>query len=267
MEHTTGDVVMTLIGGPTLLMEVGGRRILTDPTFSPPGAQVSAGGATLVKLRGPAVSAERIGEIDVVLLSHDQHADNLDLAGRELLPRVSRTISTRAAADRLPGVPVTALSPWHSTSLEGPGGSAMAVTATPAHHGPEGTEDSSGPVIGFVLTGPDLPAIYVSGDNASTSVIREIEHHLGPIAIAVLFAGAARTGRIDAYVSLTSSQVTETAAILPDAALIPAHYDGWAHFQEGEAELTAAIAAAPEVASRIHLLRAGVRTLIEWGPT
>ncbi|MCR2811008.1 hypothetical protein [Microbacterium sp. zg.B185] len=59
---------LTLIGGPTVVLEVGGLRLLTDPTFSPRGPQGS-GGSLLTKLRGPAVPAERIGRIDAVLLS------------------------------------------------------------------------------------------------------------------------------------------------------------------------------------------------------
>jgi hypothetical protein len=53
------------------------------------------------------------------------------------------------------------------------------VTAVPAVHGPEDAErDADGfvncEVIGFVLSGPDLPAIYVSGDNASIGTVAEI---------------------------------------------------------------------------------------------
>jgi len=30
-------ITLTLIGGPTVLIEYGGYRLLTDPTFDPPG--------------------------------------------------------------------------------------------------------------------------------------------------------------------------------------------------------------------------------------
>ena len=60
-----------------------------------------------------------------------------------------------------------------------PGGGELTVTAVPAVHGPEDAErDADGfvncEVIGFVLSGPDLPAIYVSGDNASIRTVAEI---------------------------------------------------------------------------------------------
>ena len=44
----------------------------------------------LTKHAGPAIALSEIGEIDAVLLSHDQHFDNLDHAGRTLLQRVFR---------------------------------------------------------------------------------------------------------------------------------------------------------------------------------
>lgn len=72
-----------LIGGPTTLREIGGLRLLTDPAFDAPGP-VPSGDRTLMKSTGPAVAAEEVGPIDAVLLSHDQHGDNLDRSGRAL---------------------------------------------------------------------------------------------------------------------------------------------------------------------------------------
>jgi L-ascorbate metabolism protein UlaG (beta-lactamase superfamily) len=77
---------LTHIGGPTLLVEIDGLRLLTDPTFDAPG-EYASGALTLTKLRGPAIDARAIGPIDAVLLSHDQHADNLDPAGRRLVTK------------------------------------------------------------------------------------------------------------------------------------------------------------------------------------
>jgi L-ascorbate metabolism protein UlaG (beta-lactamase superfamily) len=36
-------VRLTRIGGPTTLIEVEGRRLLTDPTFDPPGGRYEFG--------------------------------------------------------------------------------------------------------------------------------------------------------------------------------------------------------------------------------
>src|SRR5215211_1178724 len=146
-----------LVGGPTALLEYGGLRWLPDPALSPPGEY--AGG--LVKVTGPAVAPEALEPIDVVLLSHDQHSDNLDPGGRDLLPRAGRVLTTRQAAERVGGT-VTGLEPWSAVEVLRPDGGAVVVTAVPAQHGPDGCEPVMGPVTGFLLRGEGLETVYVS---------------------------------------------------------------------------------------------------------
>jgi L-ascorbate metabolism protein UlaG (beta-lactamase superfamily) len=154
---------ITLIGGPTALVEVDGFRLLTDPTFDAPGAY-QLPHVMLEKLSGPALAAETIGEVDAVLLSHDQHADNLDHSGKAFLAKAKRVLTTVAGAKRLGGH-AEGLMPWATTELAGKDGRSLTITATPARHGPAGIEPMSGDVIGFVLTLKDQsPPIYISGD-------------------------------------------------------------------------------------------------------
>lgn len=77
---------ITYVGGPTALLELGGLRLVTDPTFDASASEYPATGYTLRKDQSPAIGADDIVPLDVVLLSHDHHADNLDRAG----PRVAR---------------------------------------------------------------------------------------------------------------------------------------------------------------------------------
>jgi L-ascorbate metabolism protein UlaG (beta-lactamase superfamily) len=230
-----------LVGGPTALLQFGGLRWLTDPTFDPPGEQPRG----LVKLTGPAVSAEEVGSVDVVLLSHDHHPDNLDSAGRAFLAGARHVLTTTAGAERL-GVDATGLEPWSSHELQRPGGAAITVTAVPAQHGPDGSDEVMGPVIGFVLRADDLPTVYISGDNASIDVVRAVAERLGPIAIAVLFVGGASIpARFDgAYLTLSNHLAVEAAKVLGAAAIIPVHFEGWAHFSSSGEGLRTAFGAA-----------------------
>src|SRR5204862_8167949 len=117
------------------------------------------------KTAGPSLPAAAVEPIDAVLLSHDQHADNLDHAGRAFLATAPRVLTTVVGAHRLAGG-VQGLAPWESTTLAKPDGNALHITATPARHGPAGIEPLSGDVIGFVLMFSDQPdrSIYVTGD-------------------------------------------------------------------------------------------------------
>jgi L-ascorbate metabolism protein UlaG (beta-lactamase superfamily) len=223
-----------LVGGPTAVLEYAGLRWLTDPAFSPPGEY--EGG--LRKTTGPAVAAVEVGAIDVVLLSHDHHSDNLDPEGRAFLPRAGQVLTTVAGAERLGGNAV-GIEPWSSVAV-----GEVTVTAVPAQHGPDGTDHITGPVIGFVLAAPGLEAVYVSGDNASLDVVRAIADRAGAIGVAILFAGAVQLPhRFDgAYLTLSSDRAAEAARILGVRAVVPVHYEGWSHFTQGEAELRAAFA-------------------------
>ena len=130
------EVRLTHIGGPTLLIEFDGWHLLSDPTFDAPGRRYSFGwGTASTKTAGPALAVDDLPPIDAVLLSHDHHADNLDDAGRSLLPMVGTVVTTQSGARRL-GSGARGLRPWDTTVLKGEGRPSIEVTATPARHGP-----------------------------------------------------------------------------------------------------------------------------------
>ncbi|MFF3841587.1 MBL fold metallo-hydrolase [Streptomyces sp. NPDC001930] len=223
----------THIGGPTTILEIGGLRLLLDPTFDAPKKYRSG----LEKLRAPAFGIDRLGTIDAVLLSHDQHDDNLDDAGRALLKDVPVVLSTPGARKRL-GDHVTALKSWESQELKTAGGT-VEVTAVPALHGPDGVDrGADGEVTGFVLSGKGVPTTYVSGDNASVKVAEEVgdrvKKDIGPIDTVVLFAGAARTPAIldDAPLTLTSANAALVAKNLAPRKVVPVHTDSWNIYSE-----------------------------------
>lgn len=242
---------LTHIGGPTLLMEYAGLAFLTDPTFDAPGDYPMSNGRVLSKLSGPAVPAEQLGRIDVVLLSHDQHPDNLDKSGRELLPQAGAVLGTPAAAGRIDVV--RALRPWEQAGLDG----GITATAVPALHGPEGAEAVTGEVTGFVLEAEGWPTVYVSGDNASLAVAAEIARRFPDTSLVIAFAGAARTALFDgAPLTLTSEGVVELLDLFPAATVVPVHTEGWAHFSEGPEVLRKTVNDAG-AAARVALLPAG----------
>jgi L-ascorbate metabolism protein UlaG (beta-lactamase superfamily) len=227
-----------VVGGPTTVLDLGGLRIVSDPTFDAPGPH-----GYLTKTTGPAITEDQLGPVDLVLVSHDNHADNLDDRGRTLALASPLVLTTSSGAGRL-GPPAVGLLPWTSHVVERPDGGDLTVTAVPAVHGPEdGERDADGfincEVIGFVMSGPGLPTVYVSGDNASISTVAEIADRIPHVDAAVLHAGAARVqGKFrDRAVSLDSIRAGAAAAVLGSAVVIPAHYDGWAHFTEGRGDL------------------------------
>lgn len=228
---------VTLVGGPTVLLDWAGLRVVTDPTFDPPQDYAEPGSTTLVKTAGPAVRRQELGAVDLVLLSHHGHKDNLDWEGLELIAGGVPTLSTRLAAGELWGGSVIGYDDWESHTL----GDAT-VTVVPALHGPPGSERLVGPVVGFVLEAPDAPTVYVSGDNASLPLVEQIADRFPAIDIAVLFAGAARVPAIDAALTLTSADAARAAEILGASRVVVVHTDSWQHFSETRADVDAAFA-------------------------
>ena len=93
-----------------------------------------------------------------------------------------------------------------------------------------------------MLSGPGLPTVYLSGDNASMSAVKDVADRVGEIDIAVLFAGAAGvpTKERGRPLTLTAARAAAAAELLGVTLVIPAHVDGWAHFSEGVDEFVAA---------------------------
>ena len=229
-EHIT----LTLVGGPTVLIEYDGLRLLTDPTFDPPGQyQGPHSSVKHVKTEGPALSVDQVGKLDAVLLSHDHHFDNLDNAGRALLPNVGATYTTNSGAQRLGGNAI-GLAPFETRTLKGRNGAQLLVTATPARHGPIGVD--AGDVVGFALGANEIgDLIYITGDTLWFEGTADVARRFSP-KLVVLYTGAAEPrGRF--RMTMGSEDALEAAHAFPHATLVSVHNEGWGHLRESQEQL------------------------------
>lgn len=251
----SSQLTVTYIGGPTALLEFGGVRFLTDPTFDAGGGEYPSGAAILRKLAGPAISMDDLGPVDYVLLSHDHHFDNLDRSGRTFLPRAKEVFTTVEGAQRLGGNSV-GLKPWQNVDVQIPDGRKLRVVGTPARHGPAGME--RGAVDGFVIFFADAPqrAIYFSGDTVWYEGVAEVAQKF-PVRVALLNLGAARVAEVGPFhLTMTSEEGVQAARAFPNAAIVPLHFEGWAHFSEGRDKIAQAFTAA-QLQNRLHWPKAG----------
>jgi L-ascorbate metabolism protein UlaG (beta-lactamase superfamily) len=254
------NVALTHVGGPTVLIEVGGWRILTDPTFDAPGRRYRFGlGIASRKLAGPAIAADAIGPLDAVLLSHDHHDDNLDAAGRALLPSAGTVVTTVPGAQRLGGA-TRGLAPWATTTLEAPGKPTIEITATPCRHGPPGSRPLVGDVVGFALRwdGQAHGVLWISGDTVLYDGVREVARRL-TVDTALLHLGGVQfpvSGPI--RYTMTAHGAIELCELISPRIAIPIHYEGWKHFREGRGAIEAELAQAPpNVRDRFRWLSLG----------
>lgn len=244
------------LGGPTVIIELGGLRFMTDPTLDPKGGLYHG---LITKTESPA--EVDIGTIDIILLSHDQHADNLDHAGRLLVEKVSRTYTTVEGAQRLKGTSV-GLAPWQSDTVLTPDGRQITITATPARHGPAGIEAINGEVAGFILSmeGSKKPEIYITGDTVYYEGVAQVARRFDPSHV-FIFAGAAHVwGPFN--VTMGTNDAMDTAIAFPNATIMPLHYNGWSHYTQNENDLRQAYKVIG-VDQRLKILEAGILTPLD----
>ena len=257
MSDSKSVLRVTYSGGPTAILELAGVRLLTDPTFDAPGGtyEIPRVGAKTTKLAGPAVAVDALGAIDAVLLSHDEHADNLDESGRALLSRVPAIFTTPEGARRLGGN-ARGLAAWESAAL-----GALRITAVPGRHGPEGCEPLLGDVTGFVLQvqNGSGPTVYVTGDTVFYEQVEEVGRRFDVDII------VANLGRVEqpggSRFTMSAEDAVKASQRLGAKRIVPLHYDGWAHFTQGRDEAARAFAEAG-IADHVQWLEPGVPTSV-----
>lgn len=246
------NCTLTYVGGPTALIQVGGVRLLTDPTFDPAGHHYSFGpGTGSTKTQDPAIGLDELLPIDAVLLSHDQHGDNLDRRGRDALNIAGKVLTTVAGAHRLGGNAV-GLRPWEAALITGTEGDQITVTAAPARHGTRGVNLLAGPTIGFVLEWPGQHhgPLYISGDTVFFSGIEKLARRFAVSAAVIHFGGVRFPISGPARYTFDAPEGLRTAQALRARTVVPIHFEGWSHFRTPRTEIQSAFAAA----GKSHLL-------------
>ncbi|KAM0286938.1 hypothetical protein ACHAQH_000622 [Verticillium albo-atrum] len=238
-------VNITFIGTATSILEVDGVRFLTDPFFSPAKSvydHPEREGVRLFNHDDPALSLKELPPFDAVLLSHEDHWDNLDDLGRQLLDGRHVFTTMDGAKNLAPRPGVVGMRPWQENTIC-LGGKTFRITATPADHVP-GDECT-----GFILTTDSFGkhpdgrpnAIYLSGDTVYTDKLPQMADRFH-IAAAIMNIGDARFQFEPEPAPMT--QITmggkDAARLFREIKadwIVPMHYDGWDHFTQYQAEL------------------------------
>ncbi|KAH7350050.1 beta-lactamase superfamily domain-containing protein [Plectosphaerella cucumerina] len=241
------SVSMTFIGTATAILEIDGVKFLTDPFFSPAKTDFvhETAGYRLFNHHDPALTLSELPPIDAILLSHEDHWDNLDDLGRRLLDGRHVFTTMDGAKQLAPRPGVVGMRPWQENTIV-LGGKTFHITATPAVHTP------GGECTGFILTTESFGrhpdgrpnAIYFTGDTVYTDELPPMAENFH-IAAAIMNIG-------DAHYQFEPEPAPMTQITMggKDAArlfraikadwIVPMHYDGWDHFTQYQAELSKA---------------------------
>lgn len=199
----------TWLGHATVLLEVGGVRLLTDPLLR--------GRLAHITRRVPPITPASLGRIDAVLISH-VHLDHLDRVTLRALGTHVPIIAPRGAARSLRGLgAVQELGPGESTVVGGVG-----VTATPAVHAAR-RRGRRVPALGYVVD-EDL---YFAGDTDRFDAMAD----LAPLTLALLpvwgYGPTLGPGHLD------PERAAEAAALLRPRVAVPIHWGTYFPFPLG----------------------------------
>lgn len=174
---------LTLVRSATVIMELGGRRILVDPMLDDAGARPPIEG-TANPVRNPTVplpfpAEEIVRDLDAVVVTH-RHRDHLDARAEELLPRDVPVFCQPEDEDALRELGLDARPVADDLDWEG-----LRIVRTPARHGSGAIAEALAPVSGFVVG--DL---YLAGDTVWYEGVEETIGRQRP-RVAVVNAGGA----------------------------------------------------------------------------
>lgn len=233
------EIEITYIDTACVVINIGGFRIITDPALD------NKTGFFPKLVGKPFIFSKKtmsplIGEldelIDLALVSHDHHGDNLDKSGKKLLENIPIILSTRGAEKRLQNLKVKGLTPWETFHIETPLVKGLKITAVPAQHtNIKRLLFAVGHVIGFVIEwdNQENGALYISGDTVLFDGIIEISKKFTiNTAILHLGAGAFPYLKPKLRVTMNAEEAIQTSEILSCKQVIPIHYEGWWHFKE-----------------------------------
>jgi N-acyl-phosphatidylethanolamine-hydrolysing phospholipase D len=213
---------ITWIGHATLLVQVDGLNVLTDPNWSDRAGPTSWIGAR--RVNAPGLGFEDLPRIDVVTISHD-HYDHLDL------PTVQRLAATHDPLFLVPlgmrawfednGISrVTELDWWQEHLHQG-----VRFVCTPAQHFSQRSlwDGNRRLWASWAVLGRER-RFYHGGDTGYFGGFREIGRRLGPFDVAALPIGAYLPPSIMKWVHTTPEEAVQAFVDLGARTILGMHW-------------------------------------------
>jgi L-ascorbate metabolism protein UlaG (beta-lactamase superfamily) len=220
-----------LVRHATLIVELGGRRILVDPMLDDMGARPAVDNtpnpAPNPTARLPFPADRAVEGLDAVLVTH-RHQDHLDARAIQLMPRRLPVFCQPEDESALRALGLGARPVGDRLDWDG-----FAIERVPARHGHGAVADALAPVSGFVLAGE----LYIAGDTVWYEEVERTIARLHP-RVVVVNSGGARFLDSD-LITMGTDDVREVAARVP--AVVAVHLEAVNHCLLTRAELRAAL--------------------------
>jgi L-ascorbate metabolism protein UlaG (beta-lactamase superfamily) len=247
----------TWLGHSTVLIEIDGLRVLTDPVWGPRASPLVLAGPK--RFQPVPVTLSAMPPVDLVVISHD-HYDHLDyptirtLAKAEVPFVTSLGVGAHLEAWGVASGRITELDWWESHELPKGG---LTVSAAPSQHFSGRTPRSRNATLwsSFVIRGA-RHAVFFSGDTGLTTEYQAIRARLGPFDLVMLEVGGLHPSWGDMH--LGPENALKALALLGGGAFLPVHWGTFSlamHAWDQPAE--ALLALAPKISARLLMPRLG----------
>jgi L-ascorbate metabolism protein UlaG (beta-lactamase superfamily) len=224
LQPPTSGLRATWLGHSTVLLEIDGHRVLTDPVW---GARASPS-----RLAGPKrfqpvpIKLSQLPPPDVVVVSHD-HYDHLDyptvhaLARHTAVPFVtSLGVGAHLEAFGVPPQRITELDWWENHRVPGTG---LEVIALPSQHfSGRSLSDRNATLWSSIVIRGQKHQVFFSGDTGLTMEYAEIHRRLGRFDLLMLEVGAFHPSWGDIH--LGPENALKAHAMLGGGPLLPVHW-------------------------------------------
>jgi L-ascorbate metabolism protein UlaG (beta-lactamase superfamily) len=213
----------TWLGHSTVMIEIDGHRVLTDPVWGPRASPSRFVGPK--RFQPIPVPFRSLPEIDLALVSHD-HYDHLDYPTvRQLVKRDTPFVTSLGVGAHLEawGVRperITELDWWESHEVPGTG---LNVTAAPSQHfSGRGLKDRNLTLWSSMVLRSARHSVFFSGDTGLTTEYQVIRERLGPFDLVMLEIGAYHPAWGDIH--LGPDNALKALALLGGGPFLPIHW-------------------------------------------
>jgi L-ascorbate metabolism protein UlaG (beta-lactamase superfamily) len=249
---------VTWLGHSTVLVEIGGRRILTDPVWGPRASPSSLVGPK--RFQPVPVAIRALPPIDLVVVSHD-HYDHLDyptvreLAKREVPFVTSLGVGAHLEAWGIASQRIHELDWWETYRMPG---AELSVTAAPSQHfSGRALKDRNATLWSSMVLRSARHTVFFSGDTGLTTEYTAIRERLGPFDLVMLEVGAFHPAWGDIH--LGPEHALEALALLGARTFLPIHWGTFAlAMHEWDQPVERLLAVAPKQDVQLLMPRLGV---------